>query len=213
MMYKLLRKLVVYALILTFLLPTVKGYAKSNEVDISVYQRELDKLNEVWGTQYTIVADETGSYNKILAMTKSEFDEYMKSIYQLDHTTEKSVSRNYNNKYDCSNYNQEITINSSSGQRYYYDASNYLFFSSEITVHEGVLKYAATKGFGSHISSYPGYKCAGECSVDYFDNKTKAKCKWKCTRMLSSNISDATLYTISCTFKAGGGHIRKLVTI
>lgn len=203
-MYKLIRKTIMIVLILSLCISTVKINAASTSEKIIEYQTELEKINKSLGTKYELIPDENGEYTEILKMSISQFDEYIMKIHQKDENEQ--AEQETNTEFVCKK-SKLSARGGASKQLYYYSGSNYLYFASDITVVNGVLQYLSGNGYGSHISSYPGYKCTGKFSSSFLAGKTKVKCNWKCTRMLSANISDATVYTITCTFKAGGGNV------
>lgn len=70
----------------------------------------------------------------------------------------------------------------------------------------GVLRYSGIESTGSRVVSYPAYKMT---SYDFgFQNsKRDVKCTWKCVKCIAKNVIATGSYTMSCTFRAGGGNV------
>ena len=78
------KKIFIVTLISAVAIPVIVSHATSKKSDLSPYENELQILNSKWGTQYTLVKDEHGSYKEILNMTLEQFDKYMEDIHELD---------------------------------------------------------------------------------------------------------------------------------
>lgn len=171
--------------------------AKTNKDALRPYEEKLEELNEELGTNFELASTEGDTYDELVEfytqMTMDEFEEYIRKAYFGETEMPKE--------------NAEVIIpRSSSSQRFYYDGTNYFYVNSIVTVENGVLRYSGIESTGSRVVSYPAYKMT---SYDFgFQNsKRDVKCTWKCVKCIAKNVIATGSYTMSCTFRAGGGNV------
>jgi hypothetical protein len=198
-----------------------------------VYRKRLSELNNIFNTQYTLPSDDDVSYEKMvnfyLKMSISQFDDYIRSLHQVDMKSKREMSNSIQSEITIENNltDKEVFGDGTSGittyaaqesgikrHRLYYrpvygGKDNFLFARFYVGKNsKGKKAYTGLEKTGSKIYSYPAYKNIKKDFVYVFtNNNRKVICGFLCHRYISQYVMDATIYKITCTFAINGGHI------